>query len=139
MRVFLILAINIFLFSTALRAEEPLFPRENGEKRNFQLTVEFNQAYLQGMMIVKRVGSEMVCTCINEFGIKAFDFRYNLEREKGRMQDVIKFLNKWYIKRIIRKDLCRIFENMERLEQKDGVVDLSGLELSVKYTMKTFN
>jgi hypothetical protein len=46
---------------------------------------------------------------VNEFGIHALDFTVSADRRKVRLLHVVDFLNKWYIKRVLRKDLQFLF------------------------------
>ncbi len=57
----------------------------------------------------------IVGTVINEFGVKAFDFTYN--GRKTQLHHVNAFLDKWYITRILKKDLTFIITNMQ--DRKD--------------------
>jgi hypothetical protein len=41
---------------------------------------------------------------MNEFGIKAFDLVYQKDTRKLKLLNVLSFLNKWYIKRVLRAD-----------------------------------
>ena len=45
----------------------------------------------------------LVGSVVNEFGVKAFDFMY--DKGKTKVLNVIKPLNKWYICRVLRRDL----------------------------------
>ena len=49
-------------------------------------------------------------TIVNEFGIKAFDFL--IDRGKVRLVNVMKPLNKWYIKKVLRKDFGFAFRHI---------------------------
>ncbi|MBQ6203317.1 MAG: hypothetical protein IJK46_04415 [Prevotella sp.] len=49
-------------------------------------------------------------TIVNEFGIKAFDFLIN--RGKVRLVNVMKPLDKWYIKKVLRKDFGFAFRHI---------------------------
>lgn len=62
------------------------------------------------MMNVSADGS-VVGTVVNEMGMKAFDFTY--ERGKAKVLNVVAFLDKWYIRRVLRKDLAYILPRLE--------------------------
>lgn len=61
--------------------------------------------------------NEVVGTVINEFGVKAFDFTY--ADGKTKVLNVIAMLDKWYIRKVLKKDLTFILSNMS--EGKDTV------------------
>lgn len=52
----------------------------------------------------------IVGTVVSEMGMKAFDFTY--ERGKANVLNVVAFLNKWYIRKVLKKDLAFILSNM---------------------------
>lgn len=57
-----------------------------------------------------RVGSNGISgTLVNEFGIKAMDFMFKKGDKRVRISNVIPFLNKWYIRKIIVSDLTSFF------------------------------
>ena len=47
---------------------------------------------------------------INEFGAKAFDFTYT--NGKVKVLNVVAFLDKWYIRRVLRRDLKHILPTL---------------------------
>lgn len=56
----------------------------------------------------------IVGTVVNHFGVKVFDFIYpdSGEKKKLRLLNVIKPLNKWYIRRVLRRDLTFILSSL---------------------------
>lgn len=87
------------------------------------VAVEMRGADLSGILIVKKREGVMVGTLVNEFGIKAFDFELN-SNVKGRLGsgkrvkliDVVKFMDRWYIRRVLRRDIDYMlsFPNVQR-------------------------
>ncbi len=59
----------------------------------------------------------IVGTVVSQFGIKAFDFTYN--QGKAQVLNLIAMLDKWYIRKVLRKDLTFILQNLP--EGKDVV------------------
>ena len=51
-------------------------------------------------------------TVVNEFGIKAFDFTF--ANDKAQVLNVVVFLDKWYIRKVLRKDLTFILQNLSK-------------------------
>lgn len=68
--------------------------------------------YISGVCILVNDGSLVKGCIFNEFGISAIDFTYQAEKRKVKLVNVIKMLNKWYIKKILRKDLVYVMENL---------------------------
>ena len=54
----------------------------------------------------------IVGTVVNEFGMKAFDFIY--DNKKVQLLNIVAFLDKWYIRKVLRKDLAFILSQMEQ-------------------------
>ena len=48
----------------------------------------------------------------NEFGITALEFTYHPSAKKVKLVQVIKMLDKWYIRRVLKKDLQCVIENL---------------------------
>lgn len=59
----------------------------------------------------------IVGTVVSQFGIKAFDFTYS--QGKVQVLNLIAMLDKWYIRKVLRKDLTFILQNLP--EGKDVV------------------
>ena len=59
----------------------------------------------------------IVGTVVSQFGIKAFDFTYS--QGKAQVLNLIAMLDKWYIRKVLRKDLTFILQNLP--ESKDVV------------------
>ena len=72
------------------------------------------KGYISGVCILVN-DENLVKGCIfNEFGISAIDFTYQLKQRKVKLVNVIKMLNKWYIKRILKRDLAQVMENLSK-------------------------
>jgi len=59
-----------------------------------------------GMLIIHRNGNKIAGSLINEFGFSAFDFVYHPETNKIKLVNITGFLDKWYIRRVLRTDLA---------------------------------
>lgn len=57
---------------------------------------------------------DLVGTLVNEFGIKVFDFTYSCG--KAKVQNVMGPLNRWYIRRVLNRDLTFILSNLDKGE-----------------------
>lgn len=84
---------------------------EHGRSENI-LAVDMRGNRLSGIMIVKKTEKGYLGTLVNEFGIKAFDFEV-VAGNKGRLGskkrvkliDVVGFMDRWYIRRVLRRDI----------------------------------
>ncbi len=87
--------------------------------------------------------NEVVGTVINEFGVKAFDFTY--ADGKTKVLNVVAMLDKWYIRKVLKKDLTFILSNMpegkDTVKKKrrisflpDGSIDMMNSRFNIHYT-----
>lgn len=100
-------------FVTELQAQAT-FPHSEGERMKYDAYIEMPKAYISGVCVLQREDGLIKGTLFNEFGITAFDFTYAPERGKVKLQHVMKQMDKWYIRRVLRRDLARL---MTRLQQ----------------------
>ena len=61
----------------------------------------------------------IVGTIVNEFGVKVFDFSY--ANGKVKIFNVIHQLDKWFIKRILRKDFLFFLSNFRQDERTNAI------------------
>ncbi len=69
----------------------------------FEISME--KGHLSGLMIAKENDDSIIGSMINEFGVSALSFSYDKRRDKLKLHEVVSFLDKWYIKRVLRNDL----------------------------------
>lgn len=112
MRKFLI-SISWLLLTSVLPIEaQSLFPDSVGQKQKYAATIEMKKGYISGICMMANEG-EVVKGCLfNEFGISAIDFSYRPTDGKVKLLGVIKMLDKWYIKRVLRRDLALLMQNL---------------------------
>lgn len=97
-----------------------------------------------GLCMMERQDNVIKGSIFNEFGITAFNFDYDTNNNKVKLYDVIPFLNRWYIKMIIKGDLSCLFSNVllgrksglkgRKLDMSDDSVILSNLKHHIVYT-----
>ena len=63
---------------------QPFFPTAEGQRAEYAVTLDFGRAHLTGVCVAKCLDGEIVGTLMNEFGIRAFDFRCNPHGGRGR-------------------------------------------------------
>ena len=122
-RFLLLISLIFYLFSISsniARAQESVVVNQKplldslGVKEKFATTIELPNGYLSGISVIKR---ETLCyrgVLFNEFGITALEFTYDPYKKKIRFAQLIAMLNKWYIRRLLKKDLPYVMENLFR-------------------------
>lgn len=95
-------------------------------KRQYSVTIEMPRGSLSGICLIKTDASGSKGSLVNEFGIHALDFTVSTDRRKVRLLHVIDRMNKWYIKRILRRDLRFLFLNKESVQDRRREVIVAG-------------
>ena len=72
------------------------------------------KGYVSGICVIMLEGDLLKGSIFNEFGITAMDFTYQLSKEKVKLVSVLPMLNKWYIKRVLKKDLKAVIKGLEQ-------------------------
>ena len=82
---------------------------------------------------------------VNEFGIHALDFMVSADRRKVKLLNVIAMMDRWYVRRVVKKDLRTLFNATSDGEQgsgrtvtvePDGTVTLTNTRYKLKYSLK---
>jgi hypothetical protein len=81
---------------------------ETGRAR-YTLVIQTGKVSLTGICLLKSTPDIIVGSVVNEFGIKAFDFVYTAKHSKVKLHNVAFFLDKWYIRKVVRSDLKYLF------------------------------
>lgn len=83
------------------------------ESREYNLLMDVRGREITSicMMNIEEDGS-IVGTVVNEMGVKAFDFTY--ANGKAKVINVLGPLNKWYIRKVLRKDFNFILSNISK-------------------------
>ena len=61
-------------------------------------------------MVSQSPDGQTTGTIVNEYGVMAFDFM--IDNGKVKIINVIKPLDRWYIRKVLKKDFCFAFQHM---------------------------
>lgn len=118
---------------------------ETTESYQYNIEIAVRGRLITGICLIEVAhDGNTIGTIVNEFGMKALDFEY--KEGRMRLHNIFKPINKWYIKRIIRKDLQFLFDNFNsraavskgkrRFEQKsDGSRIMTNEKYNISYTL----
>ena len=95
---------------------QAIFPTSDGERIRYAASIEMPRGWVSGTCVLKKDSDTVRGSLFNEFGFTAIDFCYYPQRRKVKLVSVMDLLDKWYIRRVLRKDLARL---LERLQQGD--------------------
>jgi hypothetical protein len=118
------------LAAPAVRAQNT-FPATEGERMRYSVQIDFGKAYLSGIGIMACVDGEVLGSVFNEFGVSALSFSYNPQKDKVKILSIIGKLNKWYIRRVIKKDMKKVIAVL-----KEGGTTYTNQKYHITYTFK---
>ena len=110
---------------------QTLFPRQKGDKARFTATIEMKKAYVSGICILLNDGDLVKGSLFNEFGISALDFTYSVKKDKVKILNVIANMDKWYIKRVLKKDLRAVMHELQ-----NGKTSYANTRYQMNYSFK---
>lgn len=90
-----------------------LLPSEEGDRCRYEVTIQMDKGYFSGVCAMLNEGRVIQGSIFNEFGITAIDFSYDTVKKKVRLHTVFKMMNKWYIRRVLRKDLACLIDGLK--------------------------
>lgn len=106
MKAFLLYLVSLFTFVAAsAQSAGPDTVPDPGQRWRYAFEITTPKAAITGIMIVKETDNEILGSMFNEFGVSAIEFRYDKKKDKIKLVNVIGFLNKWYIRMTLKKDI----------------------------------
>ena len=107
---------NSLLQNSAVAQDKNLLPLHEGECIRYDAYIEMPHAYISGICILLNDGQVIKGSLINEFGLTAIDFIYYPKKEKVKLCSVFGAMDKWYIHRVLRKDLVQLLQCLKQGE-----------------------
>lgn len=89
------------------------FPSTDGERAKYAAYIEMPKAYVSGICVLLQEDGLIKGSLFNEFGITALDFTYNPQRDKVKLHSVMKMMDKWYIRKVLKKDLRQVMKTLK--------------------------
>ncbi|MDR1005167.1 MAG: hypothetical protein LBL97_09255 [Prevotellaceae bacterium] len=89
----------------AQHLSSPRLRFDEAGRARYNLVISTPKASLTGICLLRSTNDSIVGSVVNEFGIKAFDFIFTARRQQVKLRNVAFFLDKWYIRRVVRSDL----------------------------------
>ena len=78
----------------------------------YTVQIDIRKAYISGICIIHEEEEVVTASIMNEFGVSALTYKYNKTSGKVKILNIFKPMNKWYIKRVLKKDLKKITQEM---------------------------
>lgn len=86
-----------------------LFPFSDNEPVRYTVAITYKNASFSGICVVKRMDGIIAGSVVNEFGIRAFDFKMSGNRRRVKLLNAMKSLDKCLIRKAIAHDLKKLF------------------------------
>lgn len=100
-------------------------------------------AHLSGVCVVRMEDNRGAMSVVNEFGIKVFDAVSPEGKGRVKLYNLIPLLDKWYVRRVLAKDMSAILCPHRRLprrrtleRQMDGTLVLTNKRWKITYRFK---
>lgn len=116
----LISLVSLFPFSVVGQARVGGKELSVGSSQYYNAQIILPKAEVTGICILKADSDGVAGCLVNEFGIKALDFTYDDAKQRIKLHSVISFMDKWYIRCTLRKDISLLLREKE-VSQKNYV------------------
>ena len=108
-----LLCISLLLALPISVQAQTTFPSAEGERAKYAAYIEMPKAYVSGICVLLLEDGLIKGSLFNEFGITALDFTYNPQRDKIKLHSVMKMMDKWYIRKVLKKDLRQVMKTLK--------------------------
>lgn len=78
----------------------------------YSVQMDIHKAYISGVCIMHEEEERITASIMNEFGVSALTYQYNKQSGKVKILSILKKMDKWYIKRVLKKDLKMVMKEM---------------------------
>ena len=112
--------------------------------RRYALFIDLPKgAHISGICLIRMEGDRGVMSVVNEFGVKAFDAVCPGAKGRVKLPYVMALLDKWYIRRVLSRDLsvlfrpdCRLPRHRTLERREDGTMVLTNRRHKITYRLK---
>lgn len=111
----------IFLFGLFVNGKNPLkaqqvFPTYEGDCVYYNFTMTSLRAEISGLCILKLNGEVVNASIVNDFGTTFIDYSYQMRKSRVKLHYVFELLDKWYIRRVLKRNLKKVMMAMHNGE-----------------------
>ena len=109
---------SLFLFQLSIfncqLAKAQTLPSTEGERARYSVQIDVKKAYISGICGMLFEDGKLKASVVNEFGFSAMDFEYDPQKDKVKIINIVKKLDHWYIKRVLKRDLRILIHNLRQ-------------------------
>lgn len=106
------LLIMLILPAVMCYARAQGLPVRDGDRQRYSVTVETPRGALDGVCIMMMDHGVVKASVINEFGVSLMDFTYAPPKGRVRLLSVMKMMDRWYVRRLLRRDLRHVMQSL---------------------------
>lgn len=129
-KVLLCLCLTISLVASA---QEDL--SSEGPAR-YSIRIDMDKAYVGGICIIKADDHLLTASVVNEFGVSIVTFRYDKKKEKVKIVNCVKQLNRPVVKRVLKRDFKIILnEHLTRHEAQRPPIKYDNHKNNITYNL----
>lgn len=129
----MLLVAGLLFLSLNINAQKE-FPKNEGDRARYNVQIDFKKAYISGLCLMLMEDDIIKASVVNEFGVSALDYTYNPTKQKVKILKVMGKMNKWYIKKVLKRDLKQVMLNLPQ-----GENTYEDKKYSIKYTFEPLN
>ena len=100
-----LLFLNSLLFVCAIGFSANDIDEVSNQLHRYTFQIETDKAFVSGLLLTNECEEVINGSMINEFGVSAIDFTYSKRKQKVKLLNVVSFLNKWYVRMVLKNDL----------------------------------
>lgn len=113
-----LVSIILVLATTICGKAQSLLPETPEARAVFEVDIDLQKAYISGRCYMLRKENSIVASIVNEFGVSIADFTYDITKHKTRIHSLFSKLNHWYIKKMLKKDISSVMNQLDKGESK---------------------
>ena len=126
---------SLFLFQLSIfncqLAKAQTLPSSEGERARYSVQIDVKKAYISGICGMLFDEGKLKASVVNEFGFSAMDFEYDSQKDKVKIINIVKKLDHWYIKRVLKRDLRILIHNL-----KQGIYKHENTKYEITYNFQ---
>ena len=107
-----VLLVLMPLLLPLVAAGQGLLPSADGQESLYNVRIEMEKGGMTGVCMMLRDSTGLHGSVVNEFGVGLMSFSYTFGNDKVRLHSVFGKMDKWYIRRTLRRDLRRLLHAM---------------------------
>ena len=110
------------------------YPFSSGQQEQYAATVTASKGYISGICVLINENDTIKGAIVNEFGISALDFSYDVKADKVTLNHVIAMLDKWYIRGVLREDIRQLLSRVRK-----GIYSFDDEKYHIRYDLSPMN